>query len=54
MYLSRAMMLAAVIVLASGCATQSYVDESVARLEARLDDQNQRINELTLTSLQAL
>jgi len=54
MYLNRAMLLAAVIVSASGCATQSYVDESVARLEARLDEQNERINELTETSRQAL
>jgi len=43
-----------VIVSASGCATQSYVDESVARLEARLDEQSERINELTETSRQAL
>jgi len=48
------MLLAAVIVLASGCATRSYVDESVARLDARLDEQNERINELTETSRQAL
>ena len=54
MYLNRAMLLAIVIVSASGCATQSYVDESVARLEARLDEQNERINELTETSRQAL
>ena len=32
MYLNRVMLLAGVIVLVSGCATQSYVDESVARL----------------------
>lgn len=54
MYLNRAMLLAAVIVSASGCATQSYVDESMARLEARLDEQNDRINQLTETSRQAL
>ena len=58
MYLNRAMLLAVVIVSASGCATQDYVDESVARseasLEARLDEQNERINELTETSRQAL
>ncbi len=54
MYLNRAMLLTAVIISASGCATQSYVDESVARLEARLDEQNERINELTETSRQAL
>ncbi|MGB7451672.1 MAG: OmpA family protein [Lysobacterales bacterium] len=58
MYISRVMLLAAVIVSVSGCATQSYVDESVAsldaRLGARLDEQNDRINELTETSRQAL
>jgi peptidoglycan-associated lipoprotein len=54
MYLNRVMLLAAVTILASGCATQSYVDESVARLDARLDEQNDRINELTETSRQAL
>ena len=61
MYLNRAMLLAAVIVSVSGCATKSYVDESVARLEVRLDEQevrldeqNERINELTETSRQAL
>ena len=43
MYLNRAMLLAAVIVSASGCATKSYVDESVARLDVRLDEQNERI-----------
>jgi peptidoglycan-associated lipoprotein len=55
------MLLTAVAVSASGCATTSYVDESVARLDARLDeqnarinDQNARINELTDTSRQAL
>ena len=58
MYLNRVMLLAAVIVSASGCATKSYVDESVAesaaRLDARLDEQSERINELTETSRQAL
>jgi len=48
------MLLVAVIVSASGCATQKYVDESVARLETRLDEQNERINELSETSRQAL
>ena len=54
MYFSRAMLLAAVIVSASGCATKSYVDESVARLDTRLDEQDERINKLTETSRQAL
>lgn len=54
MYINRVILLVALIVSASGCATQSYVDESVAELEARLDEQNERINELTETSRQAL
>ena len=49
MNLDRAIFLVALIISASGCATRSYVDESVARLDARLDEQNQRINELTET-----
>ncbi|HEY5775635.1 MAG TPA: OmpA family protein [Xanthomonadales bacterium] len=44
----------AIIVSASGCATKSYVDESVARLDVRLDKQDERINQLTETSRQAL
>jgi outer membrane protein OmpA-like peptidoglycan-associated protein len=47
-------MVAAVLVTASGCATKGYVDENVARLETRLDEQNERINKLTETSRQAL
>ena len=58
MYLYRVMLLAAVAVLASGCATKSYVDENVASLEGRLDErlneQDERINELSETSRQAL
>ena len=54
MNLSRAMLLSAVIVSASGCATKSYVNESVARLDTRLDEQSERINALTETSRQAL
>ena len=54
MNLNRANFLVSLIISASGCATRSYVDESVARLDARLDEQNQRINELTETSRQAL
>lgn len=51
---STVMLLAALVVSASGCATRSYVDESVARLDARLDEQNARIDQLTETSRQAL
>lgn len=54
MHSSRIMLLVAVVVSVSGCATRSYVDESLARLETRLDEQNTRINELTETSHQAL
>ena len=54
MYLTRVMLLLVMIVSLSGCATQSYVDERVAGLEARLDEQNERINELTEPSRQAL
>lgn len=54
MYLNRVLMVAAVLVTASGCATRSYVDENVARLETRLDEQSDRINKLTETSRQAL
>jgi len=52
------MLLAVAVVLASGCATRKYVDESVAslesKLETRMDAQDQRINQLTDTSRQAL
>lgn len=61
MYSNRVMLLMAVMILASGCATKGYIDESVSRLDARLDgqnarleEQNVRINELTETSRQAL
>ena len=54
MNFSKTMLLAAVIVSVSGCATKSYVNESVARLDTRLDEQNERINALTETSRQAL
>jgi outer membrane protein OmpA-like peptidoglycan-associated protein len=61
MRLRTVLLLVAVVVWASGCATKSYVDESVAPLGARLDEhnarlneQNTRINELTDTSRQAL
>jgi outer membrane protein OmpA-like peptidoglycan-associated protein len=54
MFLFRTILLAVVLVSAAGCATQSYVDESVARLETRLDGQDEKIDQLTGTSRQAL
>ena len=52
---SKILILAAAAVLtASGCASKRYVDESVARLDTRLDEQDARITELTDTSRQAL
>lgn len=55
---TRVFLITAVAVAASGCATQSYIDESLAGLEsrlgARLDSQDARINELSETSRQAL
>ena len=54
MFFSRTILLAVVLATLAACATQSYVDENVARLEARLDGQDERINELTKTSRQAL
>jgi len=58
MYLYRVLLLAVVAVFASGCATKTYVDESVAtldeRLNGRMDKQDVRINELSETSRQAL
>lgn len=46
--------LAATTLVASGCATKSYVDERVAGLSTRLDDHDARITRLTDTSEQAL
>jgi len=52
------MLLATVVVAMTGCATRGYIDESLAGLEtrlgARLDEQDQRISELSETSRQAL
>jgi outer membrane protein OmpA-like peptidoglycan-associated protein len=48
------MLVVAMFVMASGCATRNYVDQSVARLETRLNEQDERIVELTDTSRQAL
>ena len=40
--------------MASGCATKRYVDENVARLDTRLDEQDARLDQLSDTSRQAL
>ncbi|QIB67081.1 OmpA family protein [Kineobactrum salinum] len=54
MHPGKALLLVVVAVFVSGCATRSYVDERLARLEARQDVQESRIEELTSTSSQAL
>ena len=54
MHVNKAILLAAIVVSVSGCATRSYVDERVAALEARQDAQDNRLLELTSTSRQAL
>ena len=54
MHSTKVMLLAAVMVSISGCATRSYVDERVAALEARQNAQEDSILELTSTSRQAL
>lgn len=54
MNLHRITLVLSVIILATGCATRKYVDENVARLETRLDAQDERIDQLTETSRQAL
>lgn len=51
---SKNMLLVAAIVAASGCATKTYVDESVAKVEARQDEQEERMDELSTASLEAL
>lgn len=48
---SRLMLLAAAVVAMSGCATKSYVDESVAQLESRT---NEQIENWSATSREAL
>lgn len=51
-------LLATTALLASGCASKTYVDEQIAgldaRVSARMDAQDARITELTNTSAQAL
>jgi len=54
MNLNSAILVMAVVASLSGCATKGYVDESVARLETRLDEQSDRIAALTETSREAL
>lgn len=54
MRLHRVVPLAIVVASVTGCATKSYVDEHVARLESRQDEQAARIDELSETSRQAL
>lgn len=51
---SSPILLAAVLMGISGCATKTYVDEQVAVLDSRLDAQEARLSELTDTSRQAL
>lgn len=58
MHPSKVLLLASALVAVSGCATKTYVDESLAemesRVDARLDDHDARLTELTATSQQAL
>src|SRR5690606_29284269 len=50
----KVMLLTAAVATVSGCATRSYVDDNLARLEARVINQDNRIGELSVTSRQAL
>ena len=54
----KVMLLAASVVAVSGCATKTYVEESIASLEARQNAQDQQqeemIGELSVTSRDAL
>jgi len=55
---SKFLLIISTVFLVSGCATKEYVDEQVAgasaRMDARMDAQDARIDELTQTSQQAL
>ncbi len=54
MRLSKVMLPAVAVVVLSGCATRSYVDDNLARLEARIINQDAAISDLSVTSRQAL
>ena len=54
MRLKTMIWLALAALFASGCATRDYVDQQVAGLSTRLDAQENRLDELTATSSQAL
>lgn len=54
MHVRKVLLLITTSLLFSGCATKEYVDERVAGLDSRLAAQDQRINELSQTSSQAL
>ncbi len=46
--------LVVVTVIASGCATRSYVDEQVAGLQSQVDAQGAQLDQLTTTAREAL
>jgi outer membrane protein OmpA-like peptidoglycan-associated protein len=50
----KGMLLAASLVTVAGCATRGYVDERVTNLQMRQSQQQQRVEELTVTSRDAL
>src|SRR5687767_3265195 len=50
----KVILLSASVVTLAGCATRSYVDESVARVESRLNAQEEVIADLSVTSRDAL
>jgi peptidoglycan-associated lipoprotein len=54
MRLIKVMLPIGALCLLSGCATRSYVDESIARVDTRQAEQDQQLQELSATSSQAL
>jgi outer membrane protein OmpA-like peptidoglycan-associated protein len=54
MLFSKLILPAAILATLTGCATRTYVDESIARLEARQNNHEEQISELTASSSQAL
>lgn len=54
MQVTKVLVLTAAVVTVSGCATRSYVDERLAVVEARQFDQEARLDELSVTSRDAL